>query len=124
MQRSFGDCAARMRGYGSQYIGLDQSAAGSTSACRQEASDSVDQDRRLHGVDEVLVGAGGKPLAAVVGILVDRGLLDDRDRPRGDVVLEPAADFEAVDVRQRDVEHDEIRRGPGEPESVTTGGSL
>ena len=88
------------------------------------AANRGDEHVRLDRLEEVLVRARGEPLAAMVVVLVDGGLLDDRDRARDRVALEAPADLEAVDIGERHVEDDQIGREPGEPERVAAGRGL
>ena len=73
------------------------------------AEDRLDPSRELarrERLGDVVVGAELEPRDAI-GLLVARGEHDDRHLRAG---ADPAADLEAVDARQADVEHDEADR--------------
>jgi len=74
----------------------------------QQRPDRGDQDRRLDGLREVGVGPPLQPPDLVVGVDPGGRDVEDRDGGRGRVGLDPAADLEAADVRQVDVQDDQV----------------
>src|SRR5581483_573587 len=100
------------------------SLRGGLATAGKETTDGIDENLWIDGIDEINVGAGGEAQPAMLRITVDAGLVNDRDGARRRVVLEASADLEAIDVRQRHVEHDDIRRAAGQAQRVATRGRL
>jgi hypothetical protein len=86
----------------------------------QEGADAERELLEREGLGDVIVAAADEARDAVV-LGVARGEEDHRHEvARG---TEPAADLEAVDVGQQDVQHDEVRRsGRGRVQGGQAGG--
>ena len=74
----------------------------------QERVDRGDEHRRLDRMRDVAVGAGVEALHLVDVVDEGRGEVDDRRARRRRRGAQAAADLEAVDVGQVDVEHDQV----------------
>ena len=75
-----------------------------------EPQHGFDPRHQRHLVDrlgEIFVGAGLEPGHDVLGVRLG-GAQDDRHERQRGIVLEPFADFDAVDLRHHDVEQDQV----------------
>ena len=93
-------------------LALAQRVLGAAGA--EERVDGGDEHRRLDRMREVAVGAGVEALHLVDVVDEGRGEVDDRRARRLRRGAQAAADLEAVDVGQVDVEHDQVERLGGQ----------
>ena len=80
----------------------------------EQGADGGEHLARLDRLDEVAVGAGLQTLGAVAAVDVDGGDVQDGSGGGGRLGLEAAADLEAGQVGQADVEDDEVGLGGGQ----------
>jgi hypothetical protein len=91
----------------------------------QERVHGGHEHRRLDGMGDVAVGARIEALHLVHVVDERRREVDDRRADGVRLGPQPAADLEAVDVGQVDVEHDEVERlGRGQQQGFLPGAGL